>query len=69
LAAKIDYGNAEKKKYLTGATNDGEASPELHGEMRRRRCFELGLWRRARVEFEDELKENKRRRCLEGGFI
>jgi hypothetical protein len=48
LAAKINYGNAEKKRYRTGATNDGEASPEFHGEARRRCCFEHGLGRRAR---------------------
>jgi hypothetical protein len=48
LAAKITYDNAEEKMYHTGATNDGEASPELHGEARRQRCFELGLGRRAR---------------------
>ena len=32
LAAKINYDKAEKKKYRTSATNDDEASPELHGE-------------------------------------
>jgi hypothetical protein len=62
LVAKISYGNVDEMMYRTGATNDSEASPELHGEARRWRCFELGLGRRAR----EGLRVNQGRRCLEG---
>ena len=58
LAAKIIYDNAKDRMYRTSATNDGEASPELHGEACSRCCFELGLGRRERG-FEDELKETR----------
>ena len=59
LAEQINYGSTGEKSYRTGVTNGDGASPELHGEACRRRCFELGLGRRARGEIEAEQRINK----------